>query len=69
MVEEQKKHIEELEQSLRAILYTIEIEKEIKWDLVFGIMHLFQKKNNEIDTILDRHMSKEHKEKMLSVNG
>ncbi|KNE20307.1 MerR family transcriptional regulator [Virgibacillus pantothenticus] len=68
MVQEQKKHIEELEQSLRTILYTIQIEKEINWELVFGIMQLFQKKNNKIDTILNQYMSEEEKEKILSVN-
>lgn len=68
LVKEQKKHLEELEQSLRTILYLIQIEKKINWELIFGIMQLFQKKNNKIDTILNQYMSEKEKEKMLSVN-
>ena len=43
-----------MQQSLRAILYTIQIEKEIDWDLIFGIMHFFISEEEQRDRYCTR---------------
>ncbi|QQK79290.1 MerR family transcriptional regulator [Salicibibacter cibi] len=68
MVKDQKKRLDELEQSLTAVLYSIRIEDEVKWPLIFGAMQLFQQDPDKFTRVLDRHLNPEQKEKMLSVN-
>ncbi|QQK75325.1 MerR family transcriptional regulator [Salicibibacter cibarius] len=68
MVKDQKKRLDELEQSLTAVLYSIRIEDEVKWPLIFGAMQLFQQDPDKVTRVLDRYLNAEQKEKMLSVN-
>ncbi|WP_010273097.1 MerR family transcriptional regulator [Paenibacillus senegalensis] len=68
MVEEEKKRLEDLQRSLQGILYSIQIEKKVNWQLIFGVMQMFQQGENEAVRVLDRYMSREQQKKMLSVN-
>ncbi|WP_263705916.1 MerR family transcriptional regulator [Shouchella tritolerans] len=68
MVDEEKKRLDDLQRSLQGILYSIQIEKQVNWPLIFGVMQMFQQGEREAIKVLDRYMSREQQEKMLSVN-
>ncbi|AXF57502.1 MerR family transcriptional regulator [Salicibibacter kimchii] len=68
IVKDQKKRLDELEQSLSAVLYSIRIEDEVHWPLIFGAMRLFQQDKEEITRVLDRYLDPAQQEKMLSVD-
>ena len=51
MVGRQQKRLQALEQVLQGMLYSIQFEGEIKWPIIFEIIHLFQPTANSITKV------------------
>lgn len=68
MVEEEMNRMEALHHSLKGILYSIQIEKQVNWQLIFGVMQMYQQGSKTATQVLSRYMSQEQQEKMLAVN-
>lgn len=66
-VQRKKVELSVLEQSLKGIMYSIEFEKEVKWSVIFDIIHVFQESPNGPFKLYEEYFSKEELEKIITM--
>lgn len=67
MIREQQKELQELEQALSGVLYSIQLEEEIKWPLIFDIIRLFQRDKDVVNHLYEKYFNEEEQKKIMSL--
>src|SRR5690625_661489 len=63
-VQKEQERLNHIEKSIRAILQSMALEKELNWDIVQQLMDLYQENTDTIKRYLDEHFTQEEQNKL-----
>ncbi|WP_130859907.1 MerR family transcriptional regulator [Gracilibacillus phocaeensis] len=67
MVKQQQRQLQALEQALRGVLHSVQMEDELKWPLIFDIIHLFQRDQDAVNQLYQKYLSEQEQEMIMQL--
>lgn len=68
MVQQQKERLTQIETAIRSVLYSVKVEHDVNWAVIFQVMNLYQEGVMPADDTLNQYLNNEEKERMLSIS-
>src|SRR5699024_6325798 len=65
MIQEKKEHLNKIERTIEGVLYSVQFEGEVRWSIIFDMIHMFQKDTDMINRILESHFTS-HEQKVIN---
>lgn len=67
MIHQKQKHLEKLERTVQAVLYSVRFEEDVKWPVIFDIIQMFQQ-DTETDKLFDAYFEPEERQNMKNLD-
>ncbi|GAK10533.1 MerR family transcriptional regulator [Geomicrobium sp. JCM 19039] len=68
MVQQQKERLTQIETAIRSVLYSVKVEHDVNWAVIFQVMNLYQEGMMPANDTLNQYLNNEEKERMLSIS-
>ncbi|HLR68144.1 MAG TPA: MerR family transcriptional regulator [Virgibacillus sp.] len=68
MIQQQQKHLSELERTIQGVLYSVQFENDVKWAIIFDIIHMFQKDGSTVHRLFENYFDPDEREIIKHLN-
>src|SRR5699024_4860129 len=69
MIRQKQKQLNKLERTIQGVLYSIRFENDVKWPVIFDMIHTFQKDTDTIHRLLEGYFSRDEYETIKDLNS
>ncbi|MBY7141874.1 MerR family transcriptional regulator [Virgibacillus sp. NKC19-3] len=67
MIQQQQKHLKELERAVQGVLYSIRFEEEVRWPVIFDMIHMFQQDTDATRRLFENYFNPDEHEAIKDV--
>ena len=68
MIQQQQKHLRELERIIQGVLYSVQFENDVKWTVIFDIIHMFQKYTSTVHRLFESYFYPDERDIIKHLN-